>query len=429
MRHLFKKIIAELKNGAADILLSSLFVKCFSLCSSIVVVRILNKADYGTLSYVENGYSYILLLAGLGLGNALLRYVPRVKEIEKRKAYLQFSMKCGLLVQGCIAAVLIPVFCMLPVDYPFAKSLILLFALKPLFAYAFDTLLNYLRAIEKNRLYAIISCLFISFNFVFLIVFTLLWKLRGVVLARYLAYLIPVVICFYIIRKGLAKAACKPLKKQEYQEYILFGFMLMISSLLSSVMPMNDMMLINLIIKSEIVSANYKIALMIPLNLPFITNAILTYIYPKFAYNSDDRQWVWKNIKLVTVITVSIMTGVCLLIIIFARPVILILYGEKYLEVVPLMRMLTIIIGFNTAVRMLPMSLLPALGKVKINLIVAGISCVVQIAADYIAISRFGIYGVVFSLGFIYIVTACVYWMYLYHVTHYDERRFKDESG
>lgn len=429
MRNLLKKIIAEWKNGAADILLSSLFVKCFSLCSSIVVVRILSKADYGTLSYVENGYSYILLLAGLGLGNALLRYVPRAKEKEKRKAYLQFSMKCGLLLQGCISVVLIPVFCLLPVDYTFARTLILFFALKPLFAYAFDTLLNYLRAIEKNRQYAIISCLFIFFNFIFLIVFTSLWQLRGVVLARYLAYFIPVVISFSIIRKGLADVTCVPLEKKERREYMMFGFMLMISSLLSSIMPMNDMMLVNLIMNDEIVSANYKIALMIPLNLPFVTNSILTYIYPKFAYNSDDKMWVWKNVKFVTAITVSIMTGICLIIILAAKPIILVLYGEKYLEVVPLMQMLTVIIGFNSAVRMLPMSLLPALGKVKINLIVAAVSCVVQIAADYMAISRFGIYGVIFSLGFIYIITACVYWIYMYYVTHYDERRFDNESG
>ena len=422
IKYFFHKLIAALKNGAADILLSSFFVKIFSLFSSILVVRLLGKTEYGTLSYVENGYSYILLLSGFGLGNAILRYVPRMKSEIQRKSYLNFSLSAGLLIQIVLILILIPIFCFLPVDFIYARILILFFIIKPLLAYIFETILNYIRAIEKNRLYAIVSVLFVLCNLVFLILFTLLWRLPGVVLARYLSYTIPVILCVLFIRKNLKHVANVPLPKKEATEYFKFGFVLMISSLLSSIMPVNDMMIVNLVLKNEVISANYKVALTIPLNLPFITNSVLTYIYPKFAKNSDDKTWVWKNLCMVSIITVSIMTVICSFIVIFATPIVSLLYGEKYIEVVPFMRILAIIISFNAAFRMLPMSLLPALGKVKLNLWVAGISCFLQIVLDYIAISILGLYGAAISLGFIYIITAIIYWIYIYKITHQEER-------
>lgn len=429
MKTIIKKLLSALKNGAADILVSSMLVKIFSLFSSIIVVRLLNKIEYGTLGYVENGYSYILLLSGLGLGNAILRYVPRMKTEVGRKSYLHFSLYGGLIAQACLIAIIIPIFCLLPIDFVYAKVLILLFILKPILAYVFETILNYIRAIEKNRLYAIISILFVLCNLVFLTAFTLLWGLNGVVVARYLAYIIPITFCILFLRKNLLHVENVPLERKESWDYFKFGFVLMVSSLLSSIMPVNDMMIVNLVLKNEIISANYKVALTIPLNLPFITNAILTYIYPKFAKNSDDKPWVWKNLCMVSVVTVGIMAFVCFLILILANPIVTLLYGEKYVEVVPFMRTLSIIISFNAAFRMLPMSLLPALGKVKLNLCVAGISCILQVVLDYIAISMFGLYGAALSLGFIYFITALVYWAYIYNVTHHEERSRKNEPG
>ncbi len=422
MKYFFQKVFSALKNGAADILLSSFFVKIFSLFSSIVVVRLLDKTEYGTLSYVENGYSYILLLSGLGLGNALLRYVPRMKTEIQRKSYLNFSLSVGLFLQLILILIIIPIFCLLPVDFIYARILILFFVFKPLLAYVFETILNYIRAIERNRLYASVSVIFVLCNLVFLILFTLLWRLPGVVLARYLSYIIPVIVCVLFLHKNLKHVSNVQLPRKEAREYFKFGFVLMISSLLSSIMPVNDMMIVNLVLKNEVISANYKVALTIPLNLPFITNSILTYIYPKFAKNSDNKPWVWKNICMVSVITVCIMTAISSFIVIFANPIVTLLYGEKYIEVVPFMRILCIIISFNAAFRMLPMSLLPALGKVKLNLWVAGISCILQVILDYFAISVLGLYGAAISLGIIYVVTAFIYWTYIYRITHQVER-------
>lgn len=60
---------------------------------SIVIVRLLSKQEYGVLSYIENLYSYAYVIAGLGLSNALLRYVILAKSPEKNINISIFALK------------------------------------------------------------------------------------------------------------------------------------------------------------------------------------------------------------------------------------------------------------------------------------------------------------------------------------------------
>ena len=54
---------------------------------------------------------------------------------------------------------------------------------------------------------------------------------------------------------------------------------LMISNLFSLIMPINEMTLINELIRDEVITANYKIAIMIPSQLAFVTQSIVIYYF------------------------------------------------------------------------------------------------------------------------------------------------------
>lgn len=63
------------KKGLIHILTGTFLTKLVSFFGAIFLVRVLSKEDYGILGYLENIYSYVFILAGMGMSNAILRYV------------------------------------------------------------------------------------------------------------------------------------------------------------------------------------------------------------------------------------------------------------------------------------------------------------------------------------------------------------------
>ena len=94
MKELLKKIWNK---GLPHIFAGSFLTKCISFFGSIVLVRALSKSDYGVLSYLENIYGYIWIFAGLGLSNAILRFVVLKDEKEYKRRYFEYAVKTALL--------------------------------------------------------------------------------------------------------------------------------------------------------------------------------------------------------------------------------------------------------------------------------------------------------------------------------------------
>ena len=68
-------IKAVWEKGLFHILSGSFLTKIVGFFGSIFIVRVLSKQEYGILGYLENMYSYVFIIAGMGLSNAILRFV------------------------------------------------------------------------------------------------------------------------------------------------------------------------------------------------------------------------------------------------------------------------------------------------------------------------------------------------------------------
>ena len=87
---MFKKlevIIKKLKNtGLFDIFGSSIVVKIIGFMSSIILVRIVSKEDYGTFTIAWNIYSIAMLATGFGASYAILQLgCENIKDTTKKK--------------------------------------------------------------------------------------------------------------------------------------------------------------------------------------------------------------------------------------------------------------------------------------------------------------------------------------------------------
>ncbi len=150
-----------------------------------------------------------------------------------------------------------------------------------------------------------------------------------------------------------------------------------------------DMFLLGRLMNNADVLADYKVAILIANNVIIISNAIVVFIGPYFVKNENDHHWVMKNYKKVIIINALLLGTLVLFLIIFARPIILILYGENYLNVVPLMRVLLCASFLNGSFRAMNSSLLATMGQSRINMMISCVGLVTSsnsVLDDYSAI-------------------------------------------
>lgn len=402
-----------MRGGFFHILVGGSLTKIIAFTSSILIVRFLSKNEYAYLAYADNIYSYILLVCGLGCSSAILKFCVS-EDVQKNFAYFRYAIKFGTMAQVLIMTITIIIIEHVEIAFPESKKYIYSLLFYPFLYFWVGTIQSYMRSIFKNKEFAysgiIQSCIVLGCS----VIFVLIWDGYGVVGARYVALIIVSIYGLRVIIKEIGiidkKNIC--LSKSEKKEFIRLGLALLFANLFSMIMPNNESFLINNILQNANITAEYKVASLIPTQLPFFTSAIVTYYFPIFAKMENNRL-IWEKVKRVGYLTGGIILGVTL-VGIFVSPVIIrIFYGEQYSNIFVLMTFLWIINAINAGFRMLPMNILPAIGHAKFNVLVAFVSCIIHFIIDYFLITYFGIKGAVFAGGIVYFSSGVAYWIYL----------------
>lgn len=108
---------------------------------------------------------------------------------------------------------------------------------------------------------------------------------------------------------------------------------------------------------------------------------------------------------LFTAIFIGILTlGVGIL----GKPLISIIYGDNYLNIVPLMRLLLLSAFINCGLRYTSANLLASMGQIKYNMIISILGMVLQISLDLILIPEFDAYGAAITSIISYLFMAVV---------------------
>ncbi len=81
----------------------------------------------------------------------------------------------------------------------------------------------------------------------------------------------------------------------------------------------------------------------------------------------------------------------------FAEPVIGRFYGERYLNIIPLMNLLLVTAFITNGLRYTTANLLAAMGRIRVNMIVSFGGMVSQILLNLALIPLFGMYGAAYT--------------------------------
>lgn len=405
-----KSIMAKLKGkGAPEILLGSFLVKVAGFLGSIIVVRLLSKSDYGVLSYMENIYTYAFLIAGLGLNNAVFRFVVLAEDRSEKRGIFDWALSRGTVFNVALVFVLIVLFFFWPHSSDFSAAGILLpiiiFALP--FQYACDTAQYTLRALFLNKAYALAALLTVMLVWAGKVIGAGFDGLHGVALSYPLSYIaICVGLLLYLHFSQFSGARPKKVERKRSREMLLYSAQYMITNGMWALFLQNDLMLLGLISGDSSAVADYKVAYAIPTILSIVSSSIGIFVSPYFVKNERDKSWVMRNYRRVFLCSFALIAGGASLVAILAGPLIEFVYGHNYLNIVPLMYVLLVSAILNNAIRYTAANLLAAMGKIRINMLIAFFGIVSQILLNIILIPQFGAYGCAITSVLVYLGMA-----------------------
>lgn len=420
-----KNKIKDLYNkGAMHITVGTFVTKFVAFFGSIVVVRLLSKTDYGLMSYVENIYSYALIFAGLGLSNGILRFLIIMEDELDKKSIFSFIIKRGFVINIFIALFMciLSVTIKFPENYSDARFLIPIVALLLPFQDLLNEGLYTIRSFFKNKLYAYLAFASSAVLIGGRIVGAIINGVNGVLWSRVIINSLFAISILVFARSCLfSKEPALTLPREKKREINIYSLQYMITNGFWALFMLNDTFLLGLLLNDPVGLADYKVAYVLPGNISIFATAIGVFVGPYFAKNEKNFEWVRRNYKKVCILSACIVGTVVVLIAIFSRPLIELMYGEQYLNIIPLMRVLLLAAFFNSGLRFTTANLLASMGEIKYNMIISGVGIAIQTILDLMLIPHFGVMAVAVSNCFIYFFMA-IGLFYVFFKKYYHRR-------
>lgn len=384
------------KNGAFHIMIGTFLSKFVVFFGSIFVVRLLSKEDFGLLSYAENFYSYAYIFAGFGLSNALIRYIVLEKNKQDKYNVFSFIVKRGTVVNFVIVGFLI-ILSILWLRFTILENSLFMVVILA-FVLPFQNLVELdlftERALFANKRYAYLSASISIVLIIGRVIGARLFGSNGVACSRLIINFLLAILLLLLIKKTyFDRLNSNNIEKDKKKEIHKYSFQYMITNGLWTMFMLNDVLLLGVFKVGATVIADYKVAYVLPGCLSLLSNAIGTFVGPYFVKNEQDKNWIRNSFIKTFISSISLIGIASIILFVFSPFFIIHIYGESYINVVPIMRLLCISAFLNSALRYTTANILAAMGQVKYNMIMSTIGFVLQIVLDILIIPFYSAYG------------------------------------
>lgn len=422
MKNLFMSRINKLlSTGFFHIFGSSVINKIIVLMTTIILVRILTKDEYGAFSYTWNIYSLVLILNGMGIESGLLQVASeRSGDSKFARSVFNYATRFGLRFDFILGLVIILVGIFFPLKIESSKKLLVTLCVLPLIQLVFQLLSTYLRTQKRNQDYSCLQVINSTILFFLSVVFSYLFREKGLVLAYYVSFIISIVFAIKVLSVTPYEKKYIPLSVDAKNNILKISIISMLNAGLSQILYLIDIFIIGLIDPKESIIAVYKVATIIPNALVFIPISFIMYLYPYFAEKKDNKEWCYKKYKLVVFALGSFNLFISVSVYVLAPYIVSIIFGSQYTECVPILRLLSISYFFSGTFRILSGNLLVTQRRLKFNLIVAVLSSVLNIFANYYFIVDYGAIGAAYATFLVVLFSSLCNTLYLIKILTRD---------
>ena len=194
-----------------------------------------------------------------------------------------------------------------------------------------------------------------------------------------------------------------------------YAFICAITNFASIVLTLLDITCLDLVLGDPTVLADYHVAIAIPNACIFIPSSLMMFFYPKLvsAVSTEKRSGL-AYAKQIAKVSLLVNGVVFLCLLLFAPLIIWTIYGQKYMNVVPLFRILSLHY-FVYCISDILGNLIAAIKKVKINLVIAVTSGILNICLNLMLIPLFGAVGAAVATVTVTATVALLDFVYVMH--------------
>ena len=398
IKQLLDKMRQYAREGLFHIFGSQVIAQVGGLLSSVIVIRQLEKAAYGHYVSASNVYSYLAIFIGLGMTSAVMQYCSeRVSESRKNAIY-RYTFSIGTWANVLLVLALFGLSFWkksvgnLEVAYYLALMWGLLFL-----GHFSGYMQTVLRVKLDNKTFASANIMYTVVLLAGNIVLTMLFGVPGLIYSKYIAYLVQVLIYVLALRKyrfwSGVMAETARLEHKDKAQITSYALICAITNFASTILVLLDVTCLDLVLGDPTVLADYQVAATIPSACTFIPGCLMMFFYPKMVRAlSEDRETGIGLLKQLAKIYGVVNGFVYLCLALFAPLIIWIIYGEKYMNVIPLFEILSLNYLFY-CVRNLTGNALAAVKKVKMNLLFSVMSGILNIILNMTLIPWLGSAG------------------------------------
>lgn len=397
--------------------------------SSVFVIAIVSKNEYGIYSTALNRLSFFTLVSTLGLTSGVLQVgSENARNSKINLEVYQFGMSRGAafnLILG--VAILISSFIM-PEKIQGSNHYLAMLSFIPFVECINGFQKAYFRTTLNNKAFAYLNTTSSILLVICSVVGAYLAEIPGLIIGRYIAAILTNLVGNLIFKAplGLIVRHCE---KNLSSLIMRISLVSMMNNGISSLLSIFDIFVISEVIADEAIVAEYKAAIMIPTAASFVTQAVITYIYPYFSLNRNSKSWVKTRFKQVMVIMSVVNFVISAVLFIFAPFIVKLFFGERYMGSVGIFRISSINVFFLGTFRMIPGNLLVTQRKLRYNFFVTLASGVLNVISNYILVSKIGASGAAWTTLIITIFSGLMFTMYFIHVINaIPEAEVNDEN-
>ena len=424
--------LKNIAKGASLSFIGIIISKILGYAYRLIVAKMLGPADYGLLSLALAIFSFLTVIAMLGLIHGIQRYVPYYnakKEYGKSKGIVLFSLKFSFIFGLLIGIVLFLSSGYLSNNIFHEARLLSLIKLVA-FIIPIDAIRNVFLNLCKSYNYILPEVYARNFteNFV-KVIFTLIflflgYEVFGATLAFVIAIIFSTLLSYYFVRK-IFSFKSKIKTEYESKKWLNYSLPLLINHFLLLIMLWTDTFLLGYF-KNTIDVGIYNAAAPTAQIIYIFPAAILSLFLPvlsnlyskgeKKAFNtcySTVTKWIF-------LINILFLMGV----ISFSKQILSLLFGKEYIS-----GYLSLIIlsacYFVYHLSLTSNSILMIYERTKIVFIISLIGALFNVILNYILIPDYSYLGAALSTGISVLIMGVLNFVICYKITKYNPINYK----
>lgn len=408
-----------INRSGSYVLFSTMAARVLSFLGSWIALQLIEAKELGVILFAYGIVQFIIPIGGFGLHQSLIRYGALLNSEDEKQQLFSYVLKKGIIASIVIILVLVGIGYFIPFQFDKTYGYFSILSLSILTVFILEIIKIQFRLQHKNRLYAITE---FWYNIILTgLIFGLSYLFQGM---GYIIALIvsPVLTALFFIKKLNVKLHIKNNLKITNLSFWKYGFFGGLSSVVTQLLILIDIILIGYLIDDPVAVTNYRYISIIPFSLLFLPRVFITTDFVTFTEKIHQKDYINRYIKNY-MLFFGVVSILLLLFSYFFAEQILYIFGVEYMDYADSFLILIMGIVGIYIFRGLFGNLLSSIGKIELNYYIISIAIVINVISNYYLIPLYGIKGAAITSAILMWFTGILSWLsflYFFRKNRYE---------